>query len=864
MRLRSVLALSVVAALTGCPWCGAVEVNLVRNGGFEAGDAPAEWSIRIWEGTGEAAISTETVRSAERSLRLHAADDTAFIVAYQSFPLLDPDAPVVVSGWWKAEVGEKPGARLVMRWLDGSGTKLRDEPVIQPKGSFDWKQFELTYGVPDGAARGELYLEVRENAGDVWYDDVRVVREYEPVRIDQIGAGRDPGTVHVGVFDADAAGGRGYGGPGIHEALTAIRGIEAEIITDLSLPTLLKYDTVVLANVHELGRAGGNPVLARNSELAWAADPRAAISAYVRAGGGLVLTHMSVGQGAFSVPLAPTIAHVLDKTFDVRPVEFADHPLTEGLEPFESSFEDSRVLGAGAAGKVVMRNKSGHALGIVGSVASGRVAAIGLCPGINPEAKPVVPTGGEARLVANAVNWTAATKLDSAILVVTPNLLSLREPEEDIVLRIKRVQTAEVSIMEQPVRLQLLDDGFELHGEPLETTLFGPDAPPAEVTFEAEDLEDGTYYVGLTPHAARGNRTEVTATVKNQAGFGRFADSLPKSHYDWSCMNVHGGVSALDTEEKIAEMARLAKEMNLDAVLYAAKPPSAYLYYDTKIGEKAPGFEGIDPLALAVKHCHAQGLQLLVQFCAFREGSASSPSKFIREHPEYADWNPGDGPDISKHQGGVFGCPDRPEARAYELSLIREMAENYDIDGISFDYIRYKNDRYCVCPYSVKQFEEWHRQHPGLSEAEARAKHGEEAIVSFTWEVRKLLDEVDPDMILHGYCHPTWANRFPLQYLSFRASAHWTQPGRGGPWTLERVHEAAKRNVELADDHVEFMKAAPMADTGYLPNEKPPERFRRELRLINYAGAKDIMIYLYSTLSNRPELRKVIAEELAD
>ena len=127
-----------------------------------------------------------------------------------------------------------------------------------------------------------------------------------------------------------------------------------------------------------------------------------------------------------------------------------------------------------------------------------------------------------------------------------------------------------------------------------------------------------------------------------------------------------------------------------------------------------------------------------------------------------------------------------------------------------------------------------------------------------------MLDEVRPEAMLHGYCHPQWANRFPLNYLSFRASAHWTQPGRGGPWALQRVHESAKRNVELADDYVDFMKAAPMADTGYFGHQKPSERFRRELRLIGDAGAPAVMVYLYSTLMRDPELRATIAEELAD
>ncbi len=552
---------------------------------------------------------------------------------------------------------------------------------------------------------------------------------------------------------------------------------------------------------------------------------------------------------------------VPDKTFDTTPTETVEHPVTEGVADLAPTFADARVLAPGASAQALMRNQAGQALVAAGEVGQGRVVGIGYCPGIGPEEQPVAVSTGEARLLANAVRWAGADRAQPYALLASPDKLELSVPGQSIELTLSAMPTAADAPDSVEVTVTLLDAEFQIvaGAEPVRLDV----AMSGSVTATLPDagLEDGAYYLALRVPGT--DRPEVAATVENRAGFARWADALPKASFEWACLNVHGP-SGLKTEEDFAEMARMAKEMNLDAVLFAAKPPSAYLYYNTTIGEKAPGFEDMDSLALAVKHCHAQGLQLLVQFCTFKEGAATVPSKFIREHPDWADWNPGDGPDISQHQGGLFGCPDRREVRDYELSLMREMAENYDIDGFSFDYIRYKNDRWCVCPFSRDHFKTWWANHPDLSEGQARAKHAEEQIVSFTWEVREMLDEVKPDAILHGYVHPTWANKFPLQYLSFRASAHWTQPGRGGPWSLERVHREAQRNVDLADDHVDFMQAAPMADTGYLPNEKPADRFRRELRLISDAGAKSVMIYLHATLRRSPELRQVVAEELAD
>ncbi|MFO7947420.1 MAG: family 10 glycosylhydrolase [Armatimonadota bacterium] len=864
MYLSAVLLCLVIG---GC--FAATEINLLQNGGFE--DGSENWSIEVWEGTGEGIICRDEVKGGEKALRLSGSGKEIFIVTRQRVPILDTSAPVTLKGFWKAELNEgTSGARIIMRWINRAGEKITDEPVLQKPESFDWTAFEETWTPPDEAAGAILYLEIRGIDGTVWYDDVSLTQDVDVLDMQAVTPGGDPDALNIAVFDATAAGGRNYGAAGIYEVLDEA-GIAVEYINDLRLDTLLRYDALVLPNVHRIGRASNEGLRSRFPELAWMLDPGAAISAYTRAGGGLILTHQSNGGVFFQVTPAPGVAEVIDKTYDIKATRFEDHPLTAGLEPFASSFSDSRIFETGPKGEAVMYNNSGHVLAAAGTFGAGKVAAIGLCPGIDENEAPVTPTGGEAQLMVNAAQWAGDAQWRDHTLVFTPTTVDLRDPADRVEQTVVAVPLSADAPARVPIEIVLVNEDIQqVFPEGDEAFSMEATRDPQTFSIDSAELEDGTYYVGVRLPAdkeeagAEFTDTEVVASVKNTAGFARFADSLPKAEFNWKSMNVHGGVNSLDTEEKIAEMARLAAEMNFDAVLYAAKPPNAYLYYNTEIGEKAPGFEDIDPLELAVKHCHANGLQLLVQFCTFREGSASQPSKFIREHPEYADWNPGDGPDISKHSGGVFGCPDRPEVRAYELSLIREMAENYDIDGISFDYIRYKNDKWCVCPYSQKKFAEYHENHPDLNEAQARRQFAEEAIVSFTWEVRELLDEFDREMILHGYCHPTWANKFPLNYLSFRASAHWTQPGRGGPWTLERVFEASKRNVELADDHVEFMTAAPMCDVGYYGHHKPPERLRRELRLISHAGAPDIMVYLYSTLVRAPELRQVLTEEFAE
>lgn len=55
----------------------------------------------------------------------------------------------------------------------------------------------------------------------------------------------------------------------------------------------------------------------------------------------------------------------------------------------------------------------------------------------------------------------------------------------------------------------------------------------------------------------------------------------------------------------------------------------------------------------------------------------------------------------------AFVNPLHPEARAYEISLLKEVAQNYDVDAIVFDRMRYANVYNDYSDYSRRAFERW-------------------------------------------------------------------------------------------------------------------------------------------------------------
>ncbi|MBU0640537.1 MAG: family 10 glycosylhydrolase [Planctomycetes bacterium] len=118
-------------------------------------------------------------------------------------------------------------------------------------------------------------------------------------------------------------------------------------------------------------------------------------------------------------------------------------------------------------------------------------------------------------------------------------------------------------------------------------------------------------------------------------------------------------------------------------------------YWDSAIVPKASDIVGqFDPLEYLVAEAHAVGLEVHPWLVAFRVSTSWPPSgnATLTAHPEWLMVLQGD-------MGGGPGTVDgkytldagSPDAQEYLMSIVRELVENYEIDGIHWDYIRYTN-----------------------------------------------------------------------------------------------------------------------------------------------------------------------------
>ncbi len=144
-------------------------------------------------------------------------------------------------------------------------------------------------------------------------------------------------------------------------------------------------------------------------------------------------------------------------------------------------------------------------------------------------------------------------------------------------------------------------------------------------------------------------------------------------------------------------------------------------FYRSRVAPRAESLSEteFDPLALIVEEGHRAGLEVhawVNMYLAWHPTEQRPESKghiFLR-HPEWF-MRSADGIDMGRVEldgvdlvkRGVEGrylSPGNPEVRTHLLKVIEEIVENYDIDGIHMDYVRYPNIHYDYNPAVSAEF----------------------------------------------------------------------------------------------------------------------------------------------------------------
>ena len=224
---------------------------------------------------------------------------------------------------------------------------------------------------------------------------------------------------------------------------------------------------------------------------------------------------------------------------------------------------------------------------------------------------------------------------------------------------------------------------------------------------------------------------------------------------------------------------------------------AGYPIYPSQVApEQNPLSRGWDPLAAAVKLAHERGMELHAWMWVFATANQRHNTVIRRPTGDlgpvltaYPQWASKDNRGRIWHDRDrkAYLDPANPEVRNYLLNIVAEISQNYDVDGIQLDYIRYPfqdPNRNFMFGYGTAARQQF-KQQTGVDPVNVTPRSGAlwqqwvnfrtNQVTSFVAEVSQFLKQKHPDIILSAavFHHPEAERIWKIQQ-------HWEVWARQG------------------------------------------------------------------------------------
>lgn len=190
--------------------------------------------------------------------------------------------------------------------------------------------------------------------------------------------------------------------------------------------------------------------------------------------------------------------------------------------------------------------------------------------------------------------------------------------------------------------------------------------------------------------------------------------------------------TSLTSPESIRALVRSAREHGFNTLLVQVRARGDAYYSGTiepRAAELSRQDDSFDPLATVLRTAHAAGLRvhawINVNLVSSAADLPSARQHIVHRHPEWlmvprdlaqelakvdsespgyvgrlARWTRTQAGDIE----GLYASPLLPGAVAHIVSVVRELAQRYAVDGVHFDYARYPSDRFDYSRQAIREF----------------------------------------------------------------------------------------------------------------------------------------------------------------
>ena len=179
--------------------------------------------------------------------------------------------------------------------------------------------------------------------------------------------------------------------------------------------------------------------------------------------------------------------------------------------------------------------------------------------------------------------------------------------------------------------------------------------------------------------------------------------------------------SRLGTADKMTNVFQKIADMGVKGIVVDVKSISGLVSYNSSIAEQLKTWNGytqapsFDYLQNVITEAKKKGLKVFASMSVFGEGYNNEGIRVgkVFNDPAFSEIQSqvmtvsGEVKKITDIYSYGMLNPIQPKAQEYELSLIKELVTNYNIDGFVLDYCRYYDINADFSDYSLTKFKEW-------------------------------------------------------------------------------------------------------------------------------------------------------------
>ena len=180
--------------------------------------------------------------------------------------------------------------------------------------------------------------------------------------------------------------------------------------------------------------------------------------------------------------------------------------------------------------------------------------------------------------------------------------------------------------------------------------------------------------------------------TKNELGFDPNAGEFRAVWVTYSELAVKSAeCTAEEYTEKISDIMDNIQSYSMNAVFFHVRPFGDAFYKSSYFpwSEYLTGTQGqepsYDPLAIAIEQAHKRGIAVHAWINPYRVSSGTDTSKLSSGNQAKIWLENGNSDNVMTTESGLYYNPASSEVQKLILDGIREIIENYDVDGIHFD-----------------------------------------------------------------------------------------------------------------------------------------------------------------------------------